>query len=142
MDDLSRLQEVLSNLKECSSNIISMSLQLLNDILVEGKDIHDRFRRETNTTLSSDQIDELFGKAVKEYIKDATTVKNQIDAFAKTIINAGELDEENFLSQVWAGDLYDKTKIDGLEEFYDELCNQESNFTLETIFNKAVELSH
>lgn len=140
MEDLSRLQEVLSNLKDCSSNIISSSLQLLNDILVEGDDIHNRYKRETKKDLSADDIDQLFGRAIKEYIKDATTVKSQIDSFATTLIQGNDPDENNFLSQVWSGDVYDNTKIDALNDLYDDLCNQESNFTLETIFNKTLEL--
>ena len=142
MEDLSRLQEVLSNLKDCSSNIISSSLQLLNDILCEGDDIQNRLRNESNKeSLTNDQIDELFGKAIKDYINDATSVKNEIDSFAKTLITGGEHNEESFLYQVWSGDVYDNTKIDALNDLYDDLCEQESNFTLDKIFQKAIDLS-
>jgi len=140
MEDLSRLQEVLSNLKDCSSSIISASLQLFNDILVEGDDIHNRFKKETGKNLSADEIDKLFDQAIKNYTKDAHTVKKQIDTFAKTLVHGGEPDEDNFLAQVWSGDVYDNTEIDALDDLYDDLCNQESNFTLETIFNKTMEL--
>lgn len=143
MEELSKLQEVLTNLKDCSDGIITSSLRLLNDILVEGGDIHKRFNADITAKggqkRNGDEIDEIFGRAIKEYIKDATTVKSSLSQFARLLAKGDELDGDNFLSQVWAGDVYDNVKIDALCDLYDDICRQETDFTLEVIYKKAVD---
>lgn len=139
MDKLDALHEVLTNLKDVSNNIINSSVELFNTILIDTDDLYDKFRQRTQSDLTDNQIDEHFNSSIGAYISDAKSVKREIDQFIRNIIGNKAHDEETFLYQVWSGDVYDAREVDALLQLYEELVEQEEKFTLDVVFEKAVE---
>lgn len=138
MDQLSTLHEVLSNIKDAANSIITNSSVVLNQLLLAGDRVYDRYRRETESETSDDQIDELFSRVVSERISDAKRVKHEIDTFISNILNKSEQDQDSFLYQVWTGDVYDNERTEALLDLYDDLARQEDEFTVESVIEAAI----
>lgn len=139
MNNLNALQEVLTNLKDITNSIITNSVELFNTILIDTDELYEKFRQKTRPDITDDQIDRYFNAVIGEYISDAKTVKGEIDQFVRNMLDSVPQNEETFMYQVWSGDVYDCRKTDALVELYEELAQQENDFTLDVVFGKAVE---
>ena len=43
------------------------------------------------------------------------------------------MDEKSFLYEVWSGDIYGETEMEGLQKLVEDLSEKESNFTLKHV---------
>lgn len=138
MNELTSLHEVLSNIKDAANSIITNSSVILNQLLLEGDEVYDRFRRETESETTDDQIDEIFSTVVSAKIADAKRIKHEIDGFIDNILNKRDQDEDTLLYQVWTGDAYDNVKTTALVDLYEDLSLQDESFTLDSVLEDSI----
>ena len=141
MNNLKQLTTLLEDIRSTSNNILNLSVQMMNRILIEGDDIYQKFRDQTQKSkLTNDQIDDYFRDSIRNYMKDAMDVKRDMDVFIKGIMNEfQDTPDTNFLYQVWCGDVYDEDKLNGLKELQRELQEQYQQFNLDVVMTKAIE---
>ena len=162
MEELVNLSNVLSNIKSVSKTIVEKSVSIMKEIESEQSEIVDDFldalqeagsapfsgKRRFKSDNQLEKIDReaaliLLQDASLELVKDAERVIEEIDTFV--IHSVGQItinsDPEKcpFLTEVWNGDIYDKTEIDGLIDLLEDLKIQLSNVTSEYLVSSTVE---
>lgn len=116
---LRKLEPVMENLKNSTS-----------DVVIQGIKKHPEYKENLQESMKNVAI---------EWVKDASAVKSEIDSFIK-ITEEGimfETEKCSFLAEVWNGDAYDKSGIEGLQELNNDLKKQFSNITRENLYSLA-----
>lgn len=141
MNNLKQLTAVLDDTKDTSNNILNMSVQLMNRILIESDSLYDKFREKSlKTELTNDVIDDYLRDAIRDYMQDAINVKKDTEVFIKGLMNEfQDTPDSNFLYLVWCGDVYDNDKLNALRELHSDLIDQYQNFNLDVVMDKAIE---
>lgn len=128
MSKLTAFAKILKRLDTTSQNIINASLKIMKRIQEVDSELVDDLAEELN--LEEDKIDRALllsalQDASLEWSVDAQRVKGEIDNFVLEeddiyTVNA-DVETCPFLTEVWNGDLYDKTGVDGLKALLEDL---------------------
>lgn len=130
MKQFSNLAKILKKIDVTSKKIIDETLKLMNQIQNEDSELVDDLAEFRGLEEPFDRAKLLEGLQNSSMFlsSDAETVRNEIENFMVEddgvfVVNA---DHEvcPFLSEVWNGDSYDKTGIDGLKELLKDLESQ------------------
>lgn len=168
MEELNELTVLLNKISNVSNQIIKKSVDLMGDISNEGSEVIDdllevltnngemtsalfRKRRgfdgtnkEKELPSREDALSHLQNESLS-FVVDAEKVLNEIPLFI--VKEAGTQrgwsinteDKCPFLSEVWNGDAYDKTEIEGLKALLSDLQNQFEQITTENLVKIVIE---
>lgn len=128
MKALRDLFDTLSGLKSVADEILELSVKIVK-LSRDPSDDMIKFVTKEYPSLSTSALLDGLKLAGDELVKDAETVRKEVDAFADKIasnVHIGESDDDTFLAQVWRGDIYDKSGVDGLEHLLEEF---DTNYT-------------
>ena len=119
VDILKKLDPVMKNIKDHN-----------NDIVLQASKKYPEY--------SIDVLQNAMQSVTIEWIKDASSVKLEIDKFI-TFTEEGFVFQTDskicpFLLETWNGDAYDKQGIEGLKELKNDLVKQFINITRENLF--------
>lgn len=125
MEDLEKIFGLLSDARRTSKDIIRKSLISMKKLKEGDPQILEEIRKKKQG-VPMPTIKKMAEAASLEMIKDAETVNEEIDAFARAIANNKNVDDcgSEFMLQVWNGDAYDETGINALTELVNDLKAQ------------------
>lgn len=143
MSKLTALAKVLKQLNVASKKIIDASLAVMKQIqttdselvddLIETRGLEDTERLDSEG-LRANLLEEL-QQASMGWADDAERIRKELDHFVleEEDVYTVNADPEvcPFLTEVWNGDSYDKTGIDGLRSLLDDLNVQLKSITPE-----------
>jgi hypothetical protein len=141
MDELVILTTTLKQISKIANQIISRALTVMRLITELENELVDEVVEENESITKEVALDRLRSITLG-WIADAEIVVKEIPRFV-TSGRAGKFkindDSEvcPFLSQVWNGDTYDLTEVDGLVALRDDLARQLSEVTRERLIESA-----
>jgi len=133
MDQLRLLTKTLNEISKLSTEILTRSLVIMRSLPDKDSDIiEDIF--ELRQDLKREVIVEAAKEASMDLVSDAEIVRSEIKGFVVKTADGFQLNEKAcpFLAQVWHGDAYDKSEIEGLQALRDDLKVQLGNTDEET----------
>lgn len=144
MSKLTAFAKILKRLDKTSQNIINASLRIMKKIQDVDSELVDDLAEELN--LEEDKVDrELLLSALQdaslEWSVDAQKVTGELDNFVLEeediyTVNA-DMDTCPFLTEVWNGDSYDKTGLEGLKALLEDMEGQLKEINEEALVKKA-----
>lgn len=87
------------------------------------------------------RILDVIGDVIVSLYQDARIVLGQIDSFSECLMKESlfekNIEKYPFLYQVWSGDVYGLTEVDGLRELLVDLQNQSKMITIEKVLDQV-----
>jgi hypothetical protein len=142
MKTFKRLVKLLGSVKKTSKQIISKSLVIMKKLTREDiylvEDLVENAKGESRIVTPEKAL-ELLRETVTSWTLDSSEILKEIDQF---VVGDGESFKINaeceFLYEVWNGDMYDKTGVEGLEELLKELTSRLENLDDEHLIEEAM----
>ncbi len=145
MKNMKELTKVMKGLERVSEKIIKTSLAIMLQVQNEDSEFIDdlaEMRGLPEETVDREELLFDLQDASMGWTSDAESVKRELPNF---IMSDGhemfrindEPEECPFLTEVWNGDLYDKTGMDGLKELLKQLGDHLQTITAENLINRA-----
>jgi len=139
MEQFKVYTKVLSEIKKSAQIIIRKSIPLMETIIAEDGEYISSLMEDI-PGLTHTQAAEILQETSLEWAKDAIRVIEEIDRFIAMPDNDTfkiNLEGCPFLAEVWNGDAYDKTGVDGLRELLSDLKGQLANVNEEFLLKTA-----
>ncbi len=94
---------------------------------------------------TEDEVVTILLRALEEISSDATKVATEIDRFEQLLLEGEKSLMKNrgdvpFMSEVWFGDTYDASKIDGFKKLKEEIQGVVDNIDEEYVINYALKI--
>ena len=144
-DELRTLLSVLTEIHQNSVMIHKVSVQLMNSLIKDDNDIVDyiidRLSSKSNTKYNKKTISNTVRDVSLRIIHDADIITKEISEFAKAVAACDSIDDiqSEFFRNVWNGDMYGSTGIDGLHELNADLQEQLNSINAESLATKVLE---
>jgi hypothetical protein len=136
-DETKKLIQDISNV---CKRILSRTLELMNSLQDEDSEyIDDVLDGIDGEEEPRSKILEALQNVSVSFIGDAETVDNEIVHFKPKKDEAFVDDKCPYLSQVWNGDIYDKTEDDGLRALVEDLNEQLLKVTSENLIQTVLD---
>lgn len=137
MEKLQDLTKVLDEISKMCEKIIRSSVPVMKHILNDQKNITKKLK-EKHPDMEFDSIKSMIQETAFDLIKDAKTVKSEMNEFVDVLLSVKSFEDTNvvFLKQVWFGDLYDCSGPDALKALLDDLSEQHNNCTIAYVLEK------
>lgn len=142
MDKFKHTSALISRIEKISKKIIKKSLPIMDSLKNEDSNLVDDLMCEIPERYSSrtDALSDL-QNASMTWIIDAEAVLRELPSFIIETEGKFQINEDHnecpFLCQVWKGDMYDASEIEGLNALRDDLTKQLSEITSENLFKKV-----
>lgn len=144
MSKLTVFAKVLKRLDSTSQNIINASLAIMKKIQNVDSELVDDLIEEKggdSETADREALLNALQEASLDWTGDAEKVRQELDNFVLEeddiyTVNA-DMDTCPFLTEVWNGDSYDKTGVEGLQALLTDLENQLKDINEESLVRKA-----
>lgn len=145
MEKLSELAKVLKRLDIVSKKIMVTALAVMKQVHSEDSELVDDLIDERGLGDDADRAVLLaeLQDASLGWTADAENVRKEIGNFiieddgVYTVAAVETPDECPFLTEVWSGDSYDKTGVDGMKELLKDLEEQLVGITAENLVARA-----
>lgn len=154
MSTFTTLAKLLKQLNVASKKILDASLKLMKQIqdtdsefiddLIDSRGLVDEVNEDGTSTINREDLLNDLQQASLGWTDDAESVRREIDNFIVEeddvyTVNA-DPDVCPFLTEVWNGDSYDKTGVEGLKALLDDLNLQLEGITGENLVERATHI--
>lgn len=154
MNTFTTLAKLLKQLNVASKKILDASLKLMKQIqdadsefvddLIDSRGLVDEVNEDGTSTINREELLNDLQQASLGWTDDAESVRREIDSFIVEeddvyTVNA-DSDICPFLTEVWNGDSYDKTGVEGLKALLDDLNLQLEGITGENLVERATHI--
>lgn len=139
------LSKVLASCEKVARQILSKALQTMKDLREDSEivdDFLDDLLAKNASEISRSDALNILQNCSLDWVTDAEKVVNEMPNFvieedSKYSVNA---DHETcpFLSEVWNGDAYDMSEIEGLQALLSDLRSQLENISIERLVSRAI----
>ncbi len=141
MERLNQLTKMLNTIKNLSNNIIEKSIPIMKELAEENNDLLEELLEKQD--IDADVAIETLQNICLDLTKDAESVIEEIEPFSDAIIQGQDAldegeDEYPFLLQVWYGDMYEESEIEGLKVLAKDLKKQLKQVDEDKIIDKAL----
>jgi hypothetical protein len=142
MERLNKLTETLNVLRHLSHQIISTALPIMKELENPNSELVNEFMDE-RPGIDRNTATTILQTVSLELVNDAKVVNEEIESFSASVIygedgiSEGE-DEYPFLIQVWYGDMYGDSEINGLQALVIDLQSQLSKIDEDVILKNAL----
>lgn len=140
MESFNRLHRVLSSLRSTSADIVNKAVSILEEIEDDDNELIENILDEVSSSIDEVQIVDSVARYIGKITRDAKKVLSGLEDFA-TVVVEGERSIERtapgFFQQIWFGDMYDRSGVEGLEVLLEDLKQQRQHLE-ETFIIKSV----
>jgi len=135
MDDLTRLQKCVTNIRKECALLKKKAVDTMQEIVSDKEVILDTLQ-EKKPNIDRETLRELLEMRALELIDPSNEVEEELDAFSRMIASNEDINDKlcPLMSQVWYGDMYEKT---GREALLD-LCSELKSRTKECSVDKVI----
>lgn len=134
MDNLKKLETILTEIEQVSESIIRKTIPILKKMSDDKNFLFNKIKAKY-PSYSDKEINHRMKELSSELIMDAQSIKKELSKFVNYLLKI-EPKSSNILTNAWLGDSYGHTGLQGLQLLLEDLRLQLNNCNAETLISK------
>lgn len=135
------MHHTIKGIEKVSEKILATTIRMMEDLKDEEGEIVEEIVDLLDDSIDNEIVIQNVMTVLGAHVEDAKLVHIGIGEFAEAVIKGEEAIEKihsSFFQQVWYGDMYDESGVEGLKALHQDLLTQEKQLTNDFIISSVI----